>query len=405
MENQIYNSTQICEFVACATCFGLSTGTILMGYVALHDPLKSTVVALPAAFGVLTLINLLVSTTNEPLLWKFWTPVALLAAMLFYVSTGCLVWTNVATGYYELLLIAYGFTGSVFLFDVVDMARLQCFYKETVPLQHHVSPKLSDKSVQVQIETEDVKSISEQPEHVDDNKCARGETRKFNRRPTPSHGGTFHVSKNIVPLSTMRSEDESDHSCECHPRSIAGPRRSSQAGVRQPLATYQLKCADCECPCNTDEYVYGGQRKKLAAIQRSTSGSRNKYSAGSCPTSNSTSEQHSPVSDNGCECTTSSFATNYTTSSVERTIVFQSFNPNSGSVWSNSWVPGADRPCPILPGSVADCTQPTTINIERCITIKQAGSYVVSPQFKTGTLTRTLPVSRIARRGTQCTQM
>ncbi|KAF5283604.1 hypothetical protein FQR65_LT13810 [Abscondita terminalis] len=182
-------------------------------------------------------------SASKSIPWMPWIPLAITASLLFFLCAGFLLFakSDIQSVVYEITLISFIVGGILFLLDVILVLRAldesqnaSSTIKAASAIRSLTEIEHMHKSVQTQIDIGYNISTNElfmEPEIFQSPTRDYHPIRKIPPTIASSHGGTFHVSKTVVPISTLRtmnSEISKPDICECEVTRL----RSVGIGVR-----------------------------------------------------------------------------------------------------------------------------------------------------------------------------
>ncbi|KAF5307042.1 hypothetical protein FQR65_LT18485 [Abscondita terminalis] len=181
-------------------------------------------------------------SASKSIPWMPWIPLAITASLLFFLCAGFLLFakSDIQSVVYEITLISFIVGGILFLLDVIlvlrspDESQNASSTIKAASIRSLTEIEHMHKSVQTQIDIGyniTTKELFMEPEILQSPTRDYHPIRKIPPTIASSHGGTFHVSKTVVPISTLRtmnSEVSKPDICECEVTRL----RSVGIGVR-----------------------------------------------------------------------------------------------------------------------------------------------------------------------------
>ncbi|KAF5306870.1 hypothetical protein FQA39_LY00100 [Lamprigera yunnana] len=202
---------KLLELVICTVCVISAICTFVM-VVPLHEVVKAILLAVSSSYFILTFVEAIVFCVSKPIMWTSWLPLSILGSLLFFLCTGILITAKDCAGtiIYEITVLVFTAAGIFFLSDALYILR------------HHVTliGELSLSSIALRVNKDEQCSTSSDNQSNKSTQIILGYHKLVHdsmpvstpqklqiKQTAASHGGTFHVSKTVVPISTTPRTD------------------------------------------------------------------------------------------------------------------------------------------------------------------------------------------------------
>ncbi|KAF2900233.1 hypothetical protein ILUMI_05953 [Ignelater luminosus] len=258
---QPYNLLRITELTFCIVCLGLAIYILLHVHKA-QIVLKGILILVAASFVFITVVDVIVTSLLKPILWSTWIIIAVAGALGFFLCTGLLMFVHALTLTLHITsIIAYAITGAIFLLELfaiiawlLDMGPFTTKKRSTAVADDE--PALPEVTTTTSNYVSQIVFIDKANQFPDSNfqlsdkaiQCPcktllrkgkftytkESPGKKYPPPKVTSHGGTFHVSKDVAPILNSCSPTHSVNGFPRIPCAANNQKSDTEGGCIAP---------------------------------------------------------------------------------------------------------------------------------------------------------------------------